>query len=266
MGNIGLCFTSVGRRHFACSVFVYFACFAVSRMKGIFLTFEGTEGSGKSTQISLLTKRLELLGHTVLTLREPGGTPIGEEIRYTLKHSHQNHAMTNEAELLLMNASRAQLVRETIRPALAEGKVVLCDRFYDSTTAYQGYGRQLDLKTVRAVIDFAVGDTRPDLTFLLMISIEVSESRRLSRQEALLFDVSPADKGPGGHTKLPFSDPLRDRMEEADRSFFERVAQGFEAIAAAEPQRVRAIDATRTVEAISAEIWKQVEPLLPAAR
>ena len=114
-------------------------------MKGLFITFEGTEGSGKSTQISLLAERLRELGHTVRTLREPGGTPIGEEIRHTLKHSKDNDAMTPEAELLLMNASRAQLVREVIRPALAAGEIVLCDRFYDSTTAYQGYGRQLDL-------------------------------------------------------------------------------------------------------------------------
>src|SRR5256886_11498842 len=138
-------------------------------MKGLFITFEGTEGSGKSTQISLLAERLRFLGYSVRTLREPGGTPIGEEIRHTLKHSAANHAMTAEAELLLMNASRAQLVREVIRPALAGGEIVLCDRFYDSTTAYQGYGRQLDLKLVKAIIDVAVGETRPDLSLLLTV-------------------------------------------------------------------------------------------------
>src|SRR5512135_1736969 len=137
-------------------------------MKGQCITFEGTEGSGKSTQISLLAERLRLGGYTVLTLREPGGTPIGEEIRHTLKHSRDNDAMTAEAELLLMNASRAQLVREVIRPALERDEVVLCDRFYDSTTAYQGYGRQLPLPLVKAIIDVAVGDTRPDLTLLLV--------------------------------------------------------------------------------------------------
>src|SRR5947209_997764 len=120
-------------------------------MNGLLITFEGTEGSGKTTQISLLAERLRSLGHTVRTLREPGGTPIGEEIRHTLKHSSVNHAMTPEAELLLMNASRAQLVREVIRPALAAGEIVLCDRFYDSTTAYQEYGRQLDAKLVQAI-------------------------------------------------------------------------------------------------------------------
>jgi dTMP kinase len=151
-------------------------------MKGLFITFEGTEGSGKTTQISLLAEHLRALGHTVRTLREPGGTAIGEEIRHTLKHSPANHAMTAEAELLLMNASRAQLVREVIRPALQAGEVVLCDRFYDSTTAYQGYGRRLDLQMVKNIIDVAVGETRPDLTLLFMIPQAVSEARRLARE------------------------------------------------------------------------------------
>src|SRR5579864_4877914 len=129
-------------------------CFPLYKMKGLFITFEGTEGCGKSTQVRLLAERLTALGHRVRTLREPGGTPIGEEIRHTLKHSHQNHAMTGETELLLMNASRAQLVREIIRPALAAGEIVLCDRYFDSTTAYQGHGRGLDLKHVQTIIDF----------------------------------------------------------------------------------------------------------------
>src|ERR1700688_4051181 len=136
-------------------------------MSGVLISFEGTEGCGKSTQIALLAERLHSMGRTVKLVREPGGTPIGEEIRHTLKHSMANHAMTAETELLLMNASRAQLVREVLRPALARGEVVLCDRFYDSTTAYQGYGRQLDLQLVKAIIDVAVGPTRPDLTLLL---------------------------------------------------------------------------------------------------
>ena len=145
-------------------------------MKIPFITFEGTEGSGKTTQISLLADRLRSMGHRVRTLREPGGTPIGEEIRHTLKHSPDNHAMTPEAELLLMNASRAQIVREVIRPALAKGEIILCDRFYDSTVAYQGYGRQLDLKMVSAIIDVAVGDTRPDLTLLLQAPASVAHA------------------------------------------------------------------------------------------
>jgi dTMP kinase len=170
-------------------------------MKGLFISFEGTEGSGKSTQISLLAERLRSMGRSVRTLREPGGTPIGEEIRHTLKHSAANHAMTAEAELLLMNASRAQLVREVIRPALVAGEIVLCDRFYDSTTAYQGYGRQLDLGMVQTLIAVAVGPTRPDLTLLLLVPQEVSQQRRLARQPTLPLHLQ------------------RDRMEEADRTF-----------------------------------------------
>ena len=214
-------------------------------MTGIFITFEGTEGGGKSTQIQLLAERLRAASRSVRVLREPGGTPIGEEIRHTLKHSEANRAMTSEAELLLMNASRAQLVREVIRPALAAGEVVLCDRFHDSTTAYQGYGRQLDLERVRMVIDFAVGVTRPDLTLLLEVPVEVSEARRRSRQ-----------------AKPVLNEPERDRMEEADRAFFERVQRGFQLIAAAEPGRVRVIDATQSIEQVSERIWVTVSPLV----
>ena len=212
---------------------------------GLFVTFEGTEGSGKSTQVALLAERLRSVGHRVRTLREPGGTPIGEEIRHTLKHSKNNAAMTPEAELLLMNASRAQIVREVIRPALAVGEIVLCDRFYDSTVAYQGYGRGLNLEEVRGVIDFAVGWTRPDLTLLLLVSPEVSRGRLLARQATMPF--------------------MRDRMEEADHDFFDRVARGYNEIAAAEPERVRPLDATRSVEALQAEIYGIVAPMLASA-
>ena len=232
-------------------------------MKGLFITFEGTEGCGKSTQVELLEQRLRALSYRIRTLREPGGTPIGEEIRHTLKHSKNNAAMTSETELLLMNASRAQLVRETIRPALAAGEIVVCDRFYDSTVAYQGYGRGLDLQFVKNVTDFAIGDTRPNLTLLLSVPIEVSESRRLARKQSMLLEVPPHSKKPESHAKLPFSEPVRDRMEEADRSFFERAVKGFEAIAAAEPQRVRLINGVRPVDIICAEIWELIRPILP---
>lgn len=208
-------------------------------MNGRFITFEGTEGGGKSTQINLLAARLRALGRNVRTLREPGGTPIGEEIRHTLQHSAGNEAMTAEAELLLMNASRAQLVREVIRPALTAGEIVLCDRFHDSTVAYQAYGRQLDMQFVVNIIEFAVGPTRPELTVLLHVPVEVSESRRKSRPAA-----------------------GRDRMEELDRKFFERVEHGFKAIAAGEPRRVRTIDATQSIEAVEAEVWNLVKPLI----
>ena len=215
-------------------------------MKGVFITFEGTEGCGKSTQVRLLAERLTAMGHRVRTPREPGGTPVGEEIRHTLKHSPNNHAMTAEAELLLMNASRAQLVREVIRPALEAGEIVVCDRFYDSTTAYQGHGRQLDLEAVRAIIEFAVGGTKPDLTLFLQVQPEVSAARLQSRQSAL--------------------PPVRDRIEEADQDFFERVAQGFSIIAAREPQRVKVIPGAQPAEAVSDAIWKQVQPLLAGRR
>src|SRR5262249_12785817 len=164
------------------------------------------------------------------------------EIRHTLKHSADNAAMTPEAELLLMNASRAQLVREVIRPALARGEIVLCDRFYDSTVAYQGHGRQLDLKMVNAIIDLAVGDTRPHLPLLLHVPPDVSAKRVQARQNA-------------GRQK-------RDRIEESGEKFFARVAKGYDAIAAAESKRVKVIDANGSVKEVSAAIWKVVESLV----
>jgi dTMP kinase len=160
-------------------------------------------------------------------------------MRHILKHSTAGSAMTPETELLLMNASRAQLVREVIQPALAAGETVLCDRFYDSTVAYQGYGRGLDLVHVRSVIEIAVGATKPDLTLLLRVPVAVSELRRVAR-------------GTG----------QRDRFEEADREFFHRVERGYDAIAAAESDRVRVIDATRDIEAVAGDVWHQVRPLV----
>jgi len=212
-------------------------------MSGLFITFEGTEGSGKSTQIDILAQRLHAEGYVVRKFREPGGTPIGEEIRHTLKHSNANHSMTAEAELLLMNASRAQLVREVIRPALSGGAIVLCDRFYDSTVAYQGHGRGLDLGMVRNVIDAAVGETRPHLTLLLLVPVEVSEDRRKARL-------------------LPGLETMRDRMEEADRGFFQRVEAGYHQLALDEPDRVRSIDATVSQQEVTREIWAAVQPLV----
>lgn len=207
-------------------------------MPGLFITVEGTEGAGKSTQIKLIAARIEAAGRKVRLLREPGGTPIGEEIRHTLQHSAQGTAMTPETELLLINASRAQLVREVIRPALKAGEVVLCDRFYHSTLAYQGYGRKLDPGRVREVIDFAVGDTHPDLTLMLHVPLSVSEHRRRDR--------------------------ARDRFEQSGREFFERVERGFRALAEADPARIKWIDATRPIEAITDALWRHIEPLLGA--
>ena len=211
-------------------------------MPGLFITFEGTEGSGKSTQIALLADKLRGMGCAVRSLREPGGTPIGEEIRHILKHSDANQAMTSEAELLLFNASRAQLVHEIIRPALAAGEIVLCDRFFDSTLAYQCYGRGLDATRIRQIIDFAVGPTHPDLTLLLMVPVSVSEERRRLRE--------------AGAAKL------RDRMEEADRGFFERVEQGYLALARDDSKRIRLLDATQSIETVAHGIWTAVSPIV----
>lgn len=193
--------------------------------------------------MELLTRHLRGMGYSVRMAREPGGTPIGEEIRHTLKHSKNNAAMTPEAELLLMNASRAQLVREVIQPGLAAGEIVVCDRFYDSTLAYQGYGRRLDLKRVQSVVDIAVGETRPDMTVLLTVAPEVGEQRRALRQSTLPF--------------------MRDRIEEEDRQFFERVDRGFAALAAAEPGRFRVVEASGAMENVSARVWDVVRPALP---
>ena len=207
-------------------------------MSGFFITFEGTEGCGKSTHIHKLTERLQADGHAVRVVREPGGTESGEQIRKLLKHGPKN--LTAEAELLLMNASRAQLVREVIRPALAGGEVVLCDRFYDSTTVYQGAGRGLDSVHVKAVIDFAVGETRPDLTLLLQIPLEISEKRRAKRHGS-------------------------DRFESADREFFMRIEAGYAALAEAEPDRIQVIDANRPLENVQADIMAAVSTALKNA-
>ena len=204
-------------------------------MTGCFITFEGTEGCGKSTHIKKLARRLEAEGHTVRTLREPGGTESGESIRHLLKHGPEE--LTAEAELMLMNASRAQLVREVIRPALTAGEIVLCDRFYDSTTVYQGTGRGLDAAQVQNVIEFAAGETRPDLTLLLQIPLKISEERRARRAET-------------------------DRFEQADRAFFERIEAGYTALAAAEPDRIRVIQADQPLDSVAATIWKVVSERL----
>ena len=210
---------------------------------GIFISFEGTEGGGKSTQIQLLAERIKSLGREVRSVREPGGTALGEEVRSLLKHGLHTGPMTAEAELMLMNACRAQLVREVIRPALAAGDVVLCDRFADSTIAYQGFGREMGWEVVRPIVQLAVGDTWPHRTLLLSVPVEVSEARRAMRGATTAGAV------------------LRDRFEEEDRAFFHRVEAGFRAVAVSEPQRVRVIQATRTVPEVAAQIWNQVADL-----
>lgn len=207
-------------------------------MKGVLITFEGTEGSGKSTQIKRLAARLEGIGLKVRVLREPGGTPIGEEIRNLLKHSPAGAGMAPETELLLMNASRAQLVRDVIKPALDAGEVVLCDRYYDSTLVYQGHGRGLDLKDVRAIINFAIAGALADLTLLLRVPLQVSEQRRKARADA-----------------------QHDRFEASERAFFERVEAGYDNLADSEGDRVRLVDATKSEDEVAEAIWRWVGPL-----
>lgn len=211
-------------------------------MNGAFITFEGTEGGGKTTQVRLLAKRLEAEGYVCRILREPGGTAVGEKLRQIVKQRAKDEPLCAEAELLMMNASRAQLVREVIRPALQAGEIVICDRFYDSTIAYQGYGRGLDLGLIHNVIDFAVGETRPELTILLSVSIAVSESRRTHREAG------------GGEAA--------DRFEEAGREFFRQVEAGYLQVAAANPSRVKVIDASPPVEEVALAVWHHAQALL----
>lgn len=211
-------------------------------MDGLFITFEGTEGSGKSTQAKRLQERLGALGREVVSVREPGGTPLGEEIRSLLKHHPAGRGMRPEAELLLINAARAQLVREVILPALDRGAIVLCDRFFDSTVAYQGYARGLSLTDVRKIIDFAVGGAMPNLTLLLKLPAGASRQRIASR-----------DAG---------APPVADHFEEADQAFFDRVEAGYNAIEGGGGTRVRVIDASDSIEVVEAEIWRWVEQML----
>jgi dTMP kinase len=209
----------------------------MNNSKGLFITFEGGEGCGKSTQVERMAARLRASGKTVVTVREPGGTPIGEEIRHVLQYSQAGHAMVPEAEALLFAASRAQLVREVILPALSRGEVVICDRFADSTTVYQGVARKLDETSVAALNAFAIDDCRPDLTLLLDIDVRLGMER--SQQRQLTFD----------------------RMQEQKMDFYERVRRGYRALAKKEPHRIKVIDATPSPDEVEARIWEEVRKL-----
>ena len=200
--------------------------------KGLFISFEGSEGCGKSTQIGRLASRLREAGREVVQLREPGGTPIGEKIRDLLQYDESASAMTPEAELLLFAASRAQLVREVIRPAIDRGAVVLCDRFLDSTTVYQGVARALDPKEVAMINGFAVGGTLPDMTILL--DLDAAEGRRRAASR----------KGPA------------DRMERENEAFYEAVRQGYLKLASGHSSRFTVIDASGDIDAVEASIAK----------
>lgn len=205
-------------------------------MKGLFITFEGGEGSGKSTQISALKKRLEATGREVIETREPGGTPLGESIRHLLQHDKAGEGMSAESELLLFSASRAQHVRELIAPALLAGKIVLCDRFLDSSAIYQGVARAIDLQQVKVINEFAVGQTKPDLTILIDLSPEVGLTRVRARNNGKF-----------------------DRMEQESLEFFQSVRDGYLDLAAAEPERFSVLDGSQSVEELSESIGAIVD-------
>lgn len=203
---------------------------------GIFITFEGPEGSGKSTQIRLLSERLIADGVQTLLTREPGGTSTGEAIRRLLQHDSSDAEMAHRTEVLLFCASRAQIVEQVIRPALARGEWVLCDRFTDSTLAYQGFGRGFALDELRGLNGFATSGLTPDLTLLLDITVDESFRRMAARPQVEI-----------------------DRIERAERAFHERLRQGYLDLAKAEPARFRVLASSRPVAQTSAEIWSTVQ-------
>ncbi|MFN2623591.1 MAG: dTMP kinase [Chthoniobacterales bacterium] len=205
--------------------------------RGAFITFEGSEGCGKSTQVKRLAARLEQAGFRTLVTREPGGTAIGEKIRDLLQFAPESFEMTPETEVLLFAASRAQLVRETIQPALEQGAVVISDRFFDSTTVYQGVARKLSPDIVETLNKFAVGSARPDITFILDIEVETARGRLLRRVR------------PVAH---------KDRMEEQPVEFYQRVCQGYRELAKREPDRFVLIDGAQSADSIESEIWNAV--------
>lgn len=206
---------------------------------GKFITFEGPEGGGKSTHIRRVAERLRASGIEVLLTREPGGTPTGEAIRGILQHDHTGEAIAPETELLLFEASRAQLVRTVILPALQRGAWVLCDRFADSTTAYQGYGRGFDLETIFMLNAHAMGPCVPDLTLLMDIDVMTGRERLAQRNQA--------------------QNTSSDRIEREALDFHERVRQGFLELARRWPKRIRVIQANREPDVVAAEIWETVE-------
>ena len=211
-------------------------------MPGRFITFEGPEGSGKSTQIRLLADRLASGGIEVICTREPGGTAIGEEIRNILQHDAVGESPCDRAELLLFTASRSQLMDRVILPALAAGKWVLCDRFIDSTLAYQGFARGMDIETLDRINGFAIHDRKPDLTILLDLEVERGFDRL-------------AERYAGGTESA-------DRFEREARDFHHRVRNGYLQLAAREPARFRVVDSGQPIAKTSAEIWNAVSGAL----
>lgn len=207
---------------------------AQKNMKGKFITFEGPEGSGKSTQSKLLYRYLEDRGYRVVYLREPGGTKVSEKLRKLLLDSH-NHTITPLTEMLLYMAARAQVVNQVIRPALKKGKIVICDRFQDSTIAYQGYGLGVDIKLIKYLGNLVTGGIKPDLTIFLDLAIEEG-LKRLSR--------------------------VKDRIEKRALSYHRRVRRGYLKLAALEPKRIKIIKTDDDKFATQDKIRKWVNKIL----
>jgi dTMP kinase len=197
----------------------------------MFITFEGPDGSGKTTQAKLLAEFLEEQGYPVRFTREPGGTPIGNQIRTVLLDNLDNREMHPRTEILLFSASRAQHVEELIRPALRNGQIVVCDRYYDSTLAYQGYGHRLDLDALRQITAFATGGLVPDLTVYIDIDVRAGLERRRKDDQA---DWN--------------------RLDDLALAFHERVREGYQALLKAEPARWVMIDGDRPVETVQADV------------
>ena len=202
--------------------------------KALFITFEGPEGAGKSTQIKLLKEYLESLGRQVLVTREPGGTPLAEDFRNIVKHYQGEEPLFPATELLLFEAARTQHTNYVIAPALKSGTIVLCDRFADSTEAYQGAGRSLDMDFLLKLNNFAMAGCKPDLTLLFDLPIEIGMERARARVAHV------ADHN--------------DRLEAEKMDFQQRVRDSFLAIARREPERVKVLDATQSIEELFAEV------------
>ena len=205
---------------------------------GKLISFEGSEGSGKSTQISRLAKHLQLLGRDVITTREPGGTEIGEQIRNILVHNSKGDEMCAETELLLFTAARAQLVRQIIAPALSSGTVVLSDRFLDSTTVYQGIARRLASDPVNLINQFAVGNVMPDLTVIIDVPTELGLQRIRQRASG-----------------------LPDRMERENIDFYNKVREGYLLLAKSMPRRFLVIDGAHEEDRVEKAIWTGLQKL-----
>jgi dTMP kinase len=217
----------------------------VSR-RGKFITFEGLDGTGKSTQLRKLGNALRGLGYEVIETREPGGTASGEKIRRVLLDS-KTEGLSPLAEMALMFASRAQHIAEVIRPALERGQIVLCDRFTDSTEAYQGYGRNLGSEAVLQLHQILCGDLQPDLTILLEFDPGMSLGRARRRNQIAVKHANPGSKtDSGSRNERQKAHADENRFEQQNRKFFERVQKGYHVIARREPERVIAIDASGT--------------------